>query len=165
MNALLLPVRDGEGWVWPQLRVATSKEPGAGLGLFARVPLRTGTMIPYIGQPATGPGTHVFQGVDGHPHLDPHRQVGSRGWSVAAMANEPLRKTPRCILSRGCLVVAHPVRAGEELTVYYGDGYQRHYSLAGNRHLERVGRRLDKRRLLSERQVAAAVAAAARPSG
>jgi len=159
MSALLLPVRDGEGWVWPHLRVDTSEEPGAGLGLFARVPLRTGTMIPYIGQPAIGPGTHVFNGMDGHPQLDPHRQIGNRGWSVAAMANEPLRKTPRCILSRGCLVVAQPVRAGEELTVHYGNAYLRHYSLASNRNLDRAGRRLAKRRLLSERQVAAAVAA------
>ena len=76
---------------------------------------------------------------------------------VAAMANEPLRKKPRCILFRQCLVVAQPVRAGEELTVYYGNDYCRHgYSVHGNRHLH-CFYRLDKRKLPGVRQVRAAV--------
>ncbi len=154
---IMLPTWNGEGWVWPQLEVKPSREPGAGLGLFARVPLRSGTMIPYRGHPTAEGGAYVFGGEDGSPLIAPYRGVGSRGWSVAAMANEPLRKKPRCILFRQCLVVAQPVRAGEELTVYYGNDYCRTgYSVKGNRHLH-CFYRLDKKKLPGVRQVKAAV--------
>jgi len=154
---IMLPVWDGEGWIWPQLEVKASEEPGAGLGLFARVPFSCGTMIPYIGKSTAGSGSYVFHGEDGDPSIDPYRSIGSRGWSVAAMANEPTRKKPRCILFRQCLVVVQAVRPGEELTAYYGAAYtRRHYSLLRNRHLHSLYR-LDKRKLASIRQVKAAV--------
>ena len=156
--SIMLPSWDGQGWIWPQLEVKTSEQPGAGLGLFAKAPLRSGTMIPYRGRSTTNCGTYVFEGQDGDPAINPYKGIGNGGWSVVALANEPTRKKPRCILFRTCLVVAQPIGVGEELTVYYGEAYTRDgYSLRGNRYLYRFHSRLDKSKLATVSQVETAI--------
>lgn len=163
--SIMLPSWDGQGWTWPQLEVKPSEQPGAGLGLFARAPLRSGTMIPYRGRSTAGCGLYVFEGQDGDPAINPYKGIGNGGWSVAALANEPTRKKPRCILFRTCLVVAQTVRPGEELTVYYGEAYSRNgYSLRGNRYLHRLYSRLNKSKLARASQVEAAIDDARRAS-
>jgi hypothetical protein len=142
---ILMPVREGLGWTWPQLEVKQSKEKGAGQGLFAKVDLLAGAVIPYLGKPTTKRGTHIFNGLDGNPKISPYKGVGNRGLSIAAMTNEPVTKKPRCKFTRGYLVVAQKVKAGEELTVYYGPDYHRiGYSLNKNKHLDKQYPELEK---------------------
>ena len=74
----MLPTWDGEGWVWPQLEVKPSAEPGAGLGLFARVPLRSGTMIPYRGQRTARGGRRLQRPRPGEARLAGNT-AGARG--------------------------------------------------------------------------------------
>jgi hypothetical protein len=93
---ILKPVREVLGWIWPQLEVKQSKEKGADQGLFAKVDLLPGTVIPYLGKRTTKRGTHIFNGLDGNPKILPYKGVGNRGLSIAAMANEPVTKKPRC---------------------------------------------------------------------
>jgi hypothetical protein len=155
-SRILLPKYDG-GFYWPELEVKQSNEKNAGNGLFAKVPLRAGTVIPSLGVLTKKKGTHVYDGQDGNPKINPFKGVGNWGLSIAMMANEPLRKKPRCKFMRGYLVVAMHVKAGEELTVYYGNNYRRGYSLAKNRYLEAEYKQLDKVTLPSRRTVATAV--------
>jgi hypothetical protein len=134
--------------------VKQSEEKGAGQGLFAKVDLLAGTVIPYLGKPTTRRGTHIFNGLDGNPKILPYKGVGNRGLSIAAMANEPATKKPRCKFTRGYLVVAQKVKAGEELTVYYGPDYHRiGYSMSKNSHLDKPYPELEKVTLPTEKAV------------
>ena len=99
---ILEPEREGFGlgWTWPELEVKQSKEKGAGQGLFAKVDLVAGTVIPHIGKPTTKRGTHIYNGLDGNSNILPYKGVGSQGLSIAMLANEPTTKKPRCKLTR-----------------------------------------------------------------
>ena len=66
-----------------------------------------------------------------------HAGIGNFGLSIAMMLNESTTELHNCIFKYDHVVVMVTVRAGEELTVYYGRDYERTrraqgYSLAGN---------------------------------
>ena len=73
------------------------------------------------------------------------RFILTKEWGVlvwlAMMINEPTRKKPNCIFKCDHVVVAQPIKEGEELTVYYGNAYDvirklKGYNLDNNRYLE-----------------------------
>ena len=136
---LLQPTKVGEcEYIWDGLE--TKSTVTAGLGVFATKPLLAGAMIPIIGKKMsesevekrkqkhelvhawikntlTGP-------VNGDPSISPYKNVGNYGLSIAMMLNEPSRKKPNCIFKLDHVVVAQRVKAGEELTIFYGDDYK-----------------------------------------
>jgi len=115
---------------WQELEVRASQEPGAGDGVFARVNLPAGTVIPILGKIITGEkfaameadrtATHVWNYyqndviVDGNPALNKH------GLNIAMMINEPLKKKPNCVFKLNSVVVARPIKKGEELILHHG---------------------------------------------
>lgn len=126
---------------WPKLAVRPSGVPGAGNGLYAAEDLPAGTAIPILGKTITRAkfdeiqfslqATHLWSNhthdliLDGTPNYYPHKGVGSGGLAIAMVANEPHgRRAPTCVFKMECLVVAKRLRAGEELTVYYGPDYE-----------------------------------------
>jgi len=145
VGQFLGPVSQGGKYTWPELEVKVSTQgPGAGQGLFARTDLPPGTLIPIVGQIlseaeaerriAADTFTHGFQYSDG-TCIDGGRELD--GQTIWAKINEPLTKKPNCIFKLDCVVTGRRIRAGEELTVYYGSSYTRDgYSLDGNRHLQ-----------------------------
>ena len=114
----------------------------AGKGLFARRPLRRGTIIPIWGKPVLNwtsyphRQSHGWERVgreklrlDGHPSHHTFQDAGYFGLAIAMMANEPTGLVaPNCIFRLNSLVVQTDIQAGEELTVYYGDVYPRPYA-------------------------------------
>jgi hypothetical protein len=140
-------------YVWDGLEVKQSKEKGAGLGVFATKALPVGTMIPIIGQhhPGAAPSalTHAWEYygkargyIDGNPSIKPFKKVGNYGLSIAMMINESTTKIMTCKFKKDHVVVATRLKAGEELTVYYGPAYEKHrkkhgYTMDKNQHLHR----------------------------
>jgi hypothetical protein len=149
---ILQPKEKGDrGYTWPALAVRQSQQNvGGGLGVFATRKLKPGIMIPILGhRVAQADGlTHgwVYYGsikgaVDGHPSINPYKGVGSFGLSIAMMVNEPTRAKPNCIFKMDHIVIAEPIRKGEELTVYYGKNYElirriKGYTLRNNTYLD-----------------------------
>jgi hypothetical protein len=140
-------------YAWDGLEVKPSKEKGAGMGVFATKVLPVGTMIPIVGQhhPGATPSalTHSWEYygkargyVDGNPSIKPFKKVGSYGLAIAMMLNESTTKILTCKFHLDHVVVATRLKAGDELTVYYGNAYDRHrkqqgYTMIKNKHLER----------------------------
>ena len=141
---------------WDELEVKQSEEPGGGLGVFAKVKLTPGTIIPILGKKISEAefnrleksqtATHcwVFYQqqkkdnfvLNGDPALNKH------GINIAMLINEPSKKKPTCLFKLNSVVVAENIKVGEELTVWYGRSYEPireklGYSLAGNKHLEK----------------------------
>ena len=115
-----------------------------------RQPNSPGLMIPILGKRVaqTDGLTHgwlyygsVKGGVDGHPSFANYKGAGSFGLSVAMMINEQTRKKPNCIFKCDHVIIAQPIKKGEELTVYYGKAYDvirklKGYNLDKNRYLD-----------------------------
>ena len=89
--AILQPEIDGEGFVWPDLKLKNTRTKG--MGVFATRDLLKGTEIPIIGD-VTGecsrthswekydrsrPKDHQTTCIDGHPSNDPHKGVANYG--------------------------------------------------------------------------------------
>ena len=143
---ILQPTKEGGGYVWGALEIKTSKEKGAGDGVFAKVPLRVGTMIPILGKRVSldHDTTHGWkyyskEAVDGHPSIDPYKGVGNFGLSIAMMINESAKRKFNCKFKKDHIVVASHIKAGGELLVYYGKAYEatrkiQGYSVASNKY-------------------------------
>ena len=121
--------------------------------MFASVDLTPGTIIPILAKKITQAefdklkkshtAIHIwdyYQSKDniilnGDPKLNTH------GLNISMLINEPSKKMPNCIFKLNSIVVAMPIKKGEELYVYYGRAYEpvrkkMGYSLEGNKHLE-----------------------------
>jgi len=134
--ALLLQPQETKGqWIWPDLEVKQSRQSSdAGQGVFATRRLRAGTMITIVGVEKTEEQMLALIKADRFTHgyilsdgtiLD--GQGEHQGLTLWARINEPTRRKPNCIFKLDCVVVAQPIKAGEELTVYYGEDYTRDY--------------------------------------
>ena len=133
------------GYVWDELEVKPSNELNAGDGVFARVNLKAGTMIPILGKKINrviNP-SHVWiyrgrKAIDGHPSINPYKGVGSRGLAIAMMINESTKKPFNCIFKLDHVVIAKSIKAGDELYIDYGPYYNRvGYDLSENRHRDK----------------------------
>ena len=144
---MLQPKRDGEGYVWTGLVLKQSKQNEAGKGVFATRALRVGTMIPMLGKavPEADGLTHGWEyygskgAIDGHPRYLPYKGVGSHGLSLSMMLNEPVTDKPNCKFKLDHVVVALPIKKGEELTIDYGNAYETirkkaGYTMKNNKH-------------------------------
>jgi hypothetical protein len=139
-----------EGNVWPGLIIKTSKQDLlAGNGVFATKAIPAGLRIPIYGALLTeaqfseletkSQDTHTFKlhnsssdhvYIDGRPSIMPYNGVGGEGMYIAMMMNEPCRGKPNCIFKGNTVQVAKDLEAGEELTLSYGPGYRRSYSVS-----------------------------------
>jgi hypothetical protein len=58
--------------------------------------------------------------IDGHPSIDPHEGVGSRGLAIAMMANEPTHTSKAtAAFTQDYLYTLRHLKKGEEITVLY----------------------------------------------
>ena len=147
---ILLPVKVGDcNYAWSELEVRKSEEAGGGCGVFAKVNLKAGTLIPILGRRITAAGhlkleekhqaTHVWV-YDSNLIIDGRSGVNHTGLNISMILNESLKKKHNCIFKMNMVCVAMPIKAGTELTVYYGKQYESvrqmaGYSLAGNKYL------------------------------
>lgn len=144
------PVHDEHGWIWPRLKVGTSTIT-SGKGVFAVDELVAGCVIPIIAcqvkQWVTERGhTHGWirighkkkQLLDGHPSLFTHMDTGSFGLAIAMMINEASKGRPNCIFKRNSIIVQERIKPNEELTIFYGDGYERDWTPASNNEIKRM---------------------------
>ena len=148
---ILKPVQTEDGnFKWNELEVKTSGQ-GGGKGVYAKQDLKVATVVVIFGVPVSK-WTHHDHGpshgwvrkkvgvkkenqpkLDGHPSLYPYKGVGSFGLAIAMMLNEPTKGKPSCIFKFNSVVVQRRIKKGEELTVFYGDVYERNtYSVEGN---------------------------------
>ena len=79
--------------------------------------------------------------IDGDPKTNPYNGVGNFGLSIAMMPNERTKGIHNCQFIHNYLVVALPIKKGDELTVYYGKQYEavrikKGYSLKENSDLQ-----------------------------
>jgi hypothetical protein len=134
---ILEPTKEGQRkYVWEGLEVRKTKH---GNGVFASKNLKKGLMIPILGlplykQPVKPADTHHWEyqnnslkgvHIDGRPKAKPfhsYQGVGSFGLAVAMMLDESTR--PNCFFKFNYLVVGRTVKAGGQLTTWYGDSYQ-----------------------------------------
>lgn len=125
--------------------VRVGQSPLQGLGVFATRRLEPWEAIPIVGTPLTradlarlesDDADHYVHtvpdaegGVDGRPlRSQPWRGVGHRGLALASILNEPpVGSYPNCAFVGGLVIVVDTVAVGDELTVHYGDGYDRTY--------------------------------------
>jgi hypothetical protein len=64
--------------------------------------------------------------LDGHPSIIPSvNGVGCAGLAIAMMANEERAIYSNCVFLGDCLITLRDILQGEELTVFYGDLYDR----------------------------------------
>jgi hypothetical protein len=148
---IIEPIRATNGkWNWPELELKQSNQPNAGKGVFARVNIPVGTMVPLLGKVISSAehdklmtslqATHTFSFYRTNIIINGNPRINNHGLNIAMMTNEPCKKRPNCIFKLGFLVVAKHIKVGEELTVYYGNTYRAirdklGYSLVGNTHL------------------------------
>ena len=119
----------------PNLTGWPTKTGAAGNGLIAKTAIDRGTMIPILGRISkecilpTHSRSHLYKSdktnggyyLDGHPDIQPHRGIGSRGLAIALMANEPTRTSKaNAYFSCGYLIIRKNLKAGEEILVVYG---------------------------------------------
>ena len=142
---IIEPKKVGEKYVWSELEVRKSGEPGGGNGVFARVALSAGTMIPILGIRIKPAKVAILKKQNKATHISEYRgliingdpEINKTGLNIALLVNEPSKTKPNCVFKLGFLVVAQSIKPGGELTVFYGNDYGRvGYSLAGNRHLD-----------------------------
>ena len=130
----LHPKKEIFGFSWSGLEIRQSRERGTGLGVFATRDLRVGLMIPIVGKMVNvdATGSHqwnyyrrkgIIKAIDGHPSHAPYLKVGSRGLSIAVMVNETTSKRFKTRFKLNHLVVALPIKKGQELYVDYGNKY------------------------------------------
>lgn len=151
MPQIIQPIKDGDcKYSWRDIEVRTSKN--AGKGIFAKTNLPIGTMIPILGHKLPEGSLYKdlshgwkYNGsrgiIDGHPDINPYKNVASFGLSIAMMANESLTKIHNCRFRFDYLITARKIKSGEELTVYYGPDYEtvrerNNYTLKNNKHLD-----------------------------
>lgn len=113
-----------------ETKIDITTKPVVNYGVFSKVELQPGTVIPILGVQITEAvldtmmsqinATHVWRYnlrrqpklfVDGHPD--------STGLNIAMMLNEPIKSAPNCIFDQdglGCSCIRYP--SGHELTVY-----------------------------------------------
>ena len=135
---LLKPEERKGTFRWPGLTIRKSEQNDghAGQGVFATHRLKPGLMIPILGleisdkrmnqlivQDCFTHGTVLYDGTC----IDARESFG--GLTIWARINEPSRRKPNCVFKLDSVVVAKPIKAGEELTLYYGNEYQRPYKL------------------------------------
>ena len=167
-TTILQPIQIGPcKYKWPGLTVRASTMAGGHAGVFATSNLKPGTMIPIIGRRLSPKTlrqvianklhlTHAYVyhdkkvGVDGTDADKKSTGINNFGLSIAMMTNEPSRTKPNCLFKLDYLVVAQPIKAGEELFVWYGDEYEpirqmEGYSLDSNRYLHLHYPHLDNR--------------------
>lgn len=154
------PTTDGTcEFSWYMLEIKKSNEPRAGNGVFATEHLKPGLMFPILGTPVSWEEAHtreenldfthgwffdkiLEQPIDGDPKIKPYKKIGTFGLAVTMMINEPLYKKPNCIFKLDYVLVAKPIKKGEELTIYYEKDYEPirkklGYSLKGNKFLNK----------------------------
>ena len=134
LGVVIQPTKEDTGYVWEDLELKQSQEKGAGCGVFATRKLKVGEMIPIVGAKvdANHNGTHdwTYYGralkgtVTGDPSINPYKGIGNYGLSIAMMLNETTTKKPNCKFTLNHVVVALPVKKGQELFVHYGDTYE-----------------------------------------
>jgi hypothetical protein len=154
---ILQPTKEDFGYVWNDLEIKQSEEAGAGDGVFAARLLPVGTMIPILGK-KVDLDLHNFthgwvyrnkQAVDGNPSIKPYKGVGNNGLSIAMMINEPTKRKINCIFKLDHVVVAKPIKQGNELTIDYGREYEptresKGYTLDNNKYRDAVYKSFDK---------------------
>jgi hypothetical protein len=131
-------VKNKCAFVWNDLEVKRVR--GRGKGVFAKKDLPAGTAIPIWGvevkeweendyEASHGWARRIAprQKLDGHPSVFPHKGIGSFGLSIAMMLNEPSKGRPNCLFLEDSVVVQTDVHRTEELTVWYGDEYDREF--------------------------------------
>jgi hypothetical protein len=127
---------------WTHLAIKPAGGRSAGNGLFAKTQIAKGTMIPILGRMSSEfilpahTRSHFYKSdktlgsvyIDGHPDIQPHKGIGSRGLSIALMANEPDRASKaNAYFACGYLIIQKNLKAGDEITVIYGQlGTQEH---------------------------------------
>jgi len=127
---------------WTHMTIKPARDGSAGNGLFAKTLIAKGTMIPILGRMSSEfitpahTRSHFYKSdktlgniyIDGHPNIQPHKGIGSRGLSIALMANEPGRASKaNAYFACGYLIIRNDVKAGKEITVVYGQlGTQEH---------------------------------------
>jgi hypothetical protein len=146
---ILLPEWNHGGADWGryfEVRKVTFKNKKEGLGVFAACNLPRFCFIPIAAVPqelveGTGAGseTHGWVvslagkrecSIDGRPGVHPHpvTGVGSFGLAISSLINEPTRcnMVPNCVFKfNNYVVTVRPLRAGQQLSVYYGPKYKR----------------------------------------
>lgn len=159
---IITPVKVGEcAFEWKELEVKPSLESDSGDGVFAKQDLPVGTMFPIVGKLHEGKMAMKVHGwqyissgfkeptyIDGDPSINPHKGIGNFGMSIAMMPNERTMGIHNCRFRFDYLIVAEPIKKGDELTVYYGKDYdtvrkQRGYSLENNKTLKKDDYPLD----------------------
>ena len=132
-------------WAHTGIAAVASKKKNKGQALAATKPIATGTMFPILGIPVTNKLLHDLAtkhphglgcehawkyqgprhpaGIVGGPHLLPHNGVGCLGAAIVMLANEPTASKPNCIFKYDCLITTKPIKAGQELQVWYGPDY------------------------------------------
>ena len=137
--------KDGAGFInytfhFPALVVRPSEQgENAGLGVFVRrgYRLKVGDAIPFYGpklsldakhHPSTNGNSYLLELPDGlidaSPTIDAYNGVGSRGLGIAALVNEASPPfTYNCHIVDSFIMVTTEINGGQELLVYYGDGY------------------------------------------
>jgi hypothetical protein len=126
---ILEPIPDGnDAFVWAQFEVRKSQF-GDFMGVYAKQNIAKFTVIPILGMEEEIPSnkTHIWVRsptvrVNGHPSLYPHNEIGNFGLSIVMLINEPSQGSPNCVFRGNSCLIQRPLQAGEELTIYYGDG-------------------------------------------
>ena len=145
---ITIPLRTKGGYfTWPNLKIKQSREENAGKGVFATRALPVGTMIPIIGKTVQEADDYCWSRyrhnkniLSGNPIYNSYKGVGCFGLAIALMANESMYKKVNCKFRFDYLVVVDHIKAGEELTVFYGHSYEpirkrKGYSMNGNQFL------------------------------
>ena len=125
-------------FTWTSLQVKKTRN--AGMGLYAKKAIKRGTLFPILGR-LRDPGELARTGfshalydaharvwplhkylIDGHPDLDVHENVGSRGLAITMMANEPATKASKAnaVFKQGYMLITKDIRIGAQITVCYG---------------------------------------------
>ena len=135
---------------WNELKVQKSNEVDGGAGVFARINLKAGTLLPILGRRITPTehlkleekhqATHVWV-YDSNLIIDGRDAVNNTNLNIAMKINESKKRKHNCIFKLNMVCVAINIKAGDELTVYYGQKYESvrktmGYSLAGNKYLD-----------------------------
>ena len=131
---------------WPDLIVKQSEQNDGrvGLGVFAARDFKPWECLPILGLALKksannvleklGLHTHITDTkggyIDGHPRHQPWKDIGGRGAFISSLINEPTWKKPNLIQRGNHVIVAMPIKAGQELLVGYGSAYVRHYAVS-----------------------------------
>ena len=132
LYGILQPTRTPDGnFKWQSIAIAPWKTGQYKLIVTAEE-LKPGTLIPILGalnrkNGVNGHRTHAYRNshlsnltVDGNPNIEPYQGVGSRGLSIAMMANEPNRTSDAtATFTHDYLRITRKLVKGDEITVVY----------------------------------------------